>query len=455
MKLRPFQSTALNFVIQAYKTGKLSALLIMPAGTGKTVLSMAICEEFIETHHIDSLAYISTSHAMESAFSSILKISSASSKIVYSYQELSELIDKELIDSNKFKVLIFDDVIEENTESFEKIFDFFKAFKIGLSRATPANGNIFADGVTYTYSLDQAVADGYFISSQAAFYRHSFNNLYFQIDNFDTRKDWWAENVKLQLTKQINLLENESAEYLKAQDLILSGKVNTAEILELSHKKEQLDEFNKLMSDDAYFDSRVEESHGVEAVWQKFFETNRWIFGFGLNYIFNAPLDGKKLEQTVEGYSITGHGKRTDALLRTTGLIQTLCFGEIKTHRKSILKQSKQAYRPDSWAISEELAGGISQINKTIQKSLKNISTALSILDDDGFKKSDPIYLYKPKSFLIIGSLKEFLNSDGDIHEEKFSSFELFRRSISDIEIITFDELYERAYALVHKKWTT
>ena len=59
--------------------------------------------------------------------------------------------------------------------------------------------------------------------------------------------------------------------------------------------------------------------------------------------------------------------------LKTTGIIQTLCFGEIKTHRKSILKEVKNPYRLDSWAISDELAGGIAQIQKTIQKSLKNI----------------------------------------------------------------------------------
>ena len=31
----------------------------------------------------------------------------------------------------------------------------------------------------------------------------------------------------------------------------------------------------------------------------------------------------------------------------------------------------------------------------------------------------------------------------------RFASFGLFRRSISDIEIITFDELFERANAIV------
>ncbi|MBK9929194.1 MAG: DUF4263 domain-containing protein [Saprospiraceae bacterium] len=102
--------------------------------------------------------------------------------------------------------------------------------------------------------------------------------------------------------------------------------------------------------------------------------------------------------------------------------------------------------------MSEELAGGVSQIHKTIQKSLKNISTALSIYDESGFNQKYPIYLYRPKSFLIIGALREFKKMNDEIHEEKFSSFELFPRSISDIEIITFDELYERANAIINKK---
>ena len=41
-----------------------------------------------------------------------------------------------------------------------------------------------------------------------------------------------------------------------------------------------------------------------------------------------------------------------------------------------------------------------------------------------------------------------------EIHEEKFSSFELFPRSISDIEIINLDELYENANEIINKKLT-
>lgn len=58
------------------------------------------------------------------------------------------------------------------------------------------------------------------------------------------------------------------------------------------------------------------------------------------------------------------------------------------------------------------------------------------------------IYNYLPKSYLIIGNLKEFMTSNW-VNQEKYSSFELFRKNIHNPEIITFDELYERAKFIV------
>lgn len=49
-----------------------------------------------------------------------------------------------------------------------------------------------------------------------------------------------------------------------------------------------------------------------------------------------------------------------------------------------------------------------------------------------------------PKSYLIIGSLNELKN-----HPEKISSFELYRKSITSPEIITYDELFERARFII------
>ncbi|WP_439695375.1 Shedu anti-phage system protein SduA domain-containing protein [Mucilaginibacter sp. AW1-7] len=462
MQLNEFQTSALEQIKKAYDSSRTSALLIMPAGTGKTTLSRFIIEDFAKEFNIKSFGYFSGTKILKQTFESVIEESVQSDDVVikvYTYQELNELIDNKLIKTDEFEVLIFDDVDEAGfyVGMTQKIYSYFSGFKIGFSRSTlnHETKSVFKveeGGIIILYSLDQAVNDGYFFSSQEAWHRHFLGNFRNYISHIGVGVDW-NQAIKQRLLKEIDIVSSENDEYLKVQKILLSGKINTAEILEMSHRKEQLLEFNRLLTDKAYFDKQIESGKGTESVWQKFFEDNPWIFGFGLNYIFNAPLSGRKLEQTVAGYSVAGHGKRTDALLKTTGLIQTLCFGEIKTHRKSILKDTLTPYRSSSWAISDELAGGIAQVQRTVQKSLMNIAEALSMPDEDGYKSKNPVYLYKPKSFLIIGSLDEFRNENGDIHEDKFSSFELFRRSVNDVEIITFDELYERADAIVNKKW--
>jgi hypothetical protein len=55
-----------------------------------------------------------------------------------------------------------------------------------------------------------------------------------------------------------------------------------------------------------------------------FLRKNTWIFGYGLNYIFNSPLTGEKLEQVVTGYNAFSAGKRIDALMQTKGIISSL-----------------------------------------------------------------------------------------------------------------------------------
>lgn len=53
-----------------------------------------------------------------------------------------------------------------------------------------------------------------------------------------------------------------------------------------------------------------------------------------------------------------------------------------------------------------------------------------------------------PRQVVIVGHLSE-LAPDGAINVEKMTSFELFRRSQLGIEILTFDEVLERARFIV------
>lgn len=57
------------------------------------------------------------------------------------------------------------------------------------------------------------------------------------------------------------------------------------------------------------------------------------------------------------------------------------------------------------------------------------------------------------KTVFIIGNRKkEFPHDNNDDHIIKSETFERFRRNIRNLDIITYDELFERAYHLVFSK---
>ena len=230
---------------------------------------------------------------------------------------------------------------------------------------------------------------------------------------------------------------------------VLKSEITKQDVVGVGYRKRQLQVFERLLTDAEYFAYvKKRKSCKTEAVWQQYFEKNPWIFGYGLSYI---PLSGftyKKLEQVVHGYNVVDHGKRVDALLRTRGVISSLCFVEIKTHKTELL-QSKP-YRSDCWAPSDELAGGVAQVQGTVALAAESIRTKLSLKDEAGNPTGEEAFNYLPKSFLVVGSLEQFVGEHG-VNQEQYRSFELFRRNTSNPEIITFDELYERARYIVQQ----
>ncbi len=225
-------------------------------------------------------------------------------------------------------------------------------------------------------------------------------------------------------------------------NIVRSG-ITTEDVVAVGYRKKQLEVFEKLLTDSSYFDElKCKKKCTNENLWQKFFEKNQWIFGYGLGYVFLSGLDDKKLEQVVQGYDINTHGKRVDALMKTRGLISNLCFVEIKTHVTKLLDDN--AYRAGCFAPSKELSGAIAQVQGSVAAAVKNLSGKIYMTDSSGNPTGEEIYNYYPKSFLVIGSLSEFGTEYG-INADKLRSFELFRRNIVSPEIITFDELFERA----------
>ena len=230
-------------------------------------------------------------------------------------------------------------------------------------------------------------------------------------------------------------------------DEVLKAKLTREDVVAVGYRKRQLSVFEKLLNDSEFFarTKTAKGCNGDEALWQMFFEKNPWIFGYGLNYIYVSGFNNEKLEQVVAGYSVFQRGKRVDGLLRSRGVLSSLCFVEIKTHTTALLEDDP--YRSGCWAASRKLAGAVAQIQGTVSAATQHVHK-LVYKDVAGDPTGEEAYGYMPKSFLVVGSLSEFVTPNG-VNEDRHRSFELFRRNMTSPEVITFDELYERARFIV------
>ena len=102
---------------------------------------------------------------------------------------------------------------------------------------------------------------------------------------------------------------------------------------------------------------------------------------------------------------------------------------EIKTPTKSLLGSK---YRGNSYTISDELSGGIVQVLNYKEQLLKEY---YKLKDDDSSFNA-----FSPKCLVVIGNIEsEMTNSI------KVKSLELFRGCLSGVQVITYDELFEKA----------
>jgi Domain of unknown function (DUF4263) len=224
-------------------------------------------------------------------------------------------------------------------------------------------------------------------------------------------------------------------------------EVTSEDIVALGYRKRQLRIFERLLTEATFFDeTRQKLNMRPEDVWQKFFERNAWIFGIGLSLIQFGPLDNQKMEQVVRGFSITGPGKRVDGLLRSHAIISTTCFVEIKRHDTELV--ASEAYRSGIWQPSKELSGAVAQVQGNVSAALEQWHSQEIVKNADGDPTGEVIYTTEPRSYVICGSLAEFQTQNG-VNERKFRSFELYRRNLLRPEVVTFDELYQRARLII------
>ncbi|MCC5943007.1 MAG: DUF4263 domain-containing protein [Balneolaceae bacterium] len=182
--------------------------------------------------------------------------------------------------------------------------------------------------------------------------------------------------------------------------------------------------------------------------WQNFFAKNTWIFGYGLNYQFLHLLED---QPDCGGRRYTGKGsQKGDFLMNTEAQVRFTVLVEIKKPNTPLFqknsKRELKRHRNGALLLHDELTGGVSQLQSNCHRWYTEGSKRT---DDFEQLTSEEIFTYQPKGILVIGDTSQLKESI-----DARSTFELYRRNLSNPEIITFDELYERAKFIVEQDET-
>lgn len=186
------------------------------------------------------------------------------------------------------------------------------------------------------------------------------------------------------------------------------------------------------------FEEHMRDRNWSEAQWQDFFERQPWVFGYGLDYRVMRQFDR---EMTVGAGGIANQDKpKVDFLMSFTDYTVLV---EIKRPNTPIFKQNRGG-RAGTWEFSSEFMSAFSQILEQKAEWLSFAQTG------DHFDRAGSRQLAartrNAKSILVFGSRAEF-SQTGNARDKIIMSdtFELFRQEYRSVEIVTFDELLDRA----------
>lgn len=186
---------------------------------------------------------------------------------------------------------------------------------------------------------------------------------------------------------------------------------------------------------------------GSEAIWHHFLKHNKWILGLNteLRFIYDLHSEQKLGQENSKGAG----SSKTDLL--GTSYFTTII--ELKTESTPIFTENKgPKSRANTWSFSVDFIESYSQIlgqNDDLQKNRKKRIE----LNDGSALNREEIRTLDPKCLLIIGCRsKEFPHTNMRDNNLKTDTFERFRRDSKKIDVITFDELFERAFHIINQE---
>jgi hypothetical protein len=209
-------------------------------------------------------------------------------------------------------------------------------------------------------------------------------------------------------------------EELKEQQTIYKIE-EKVEIIKIKKAKR---EFEKLKS-------QKSDSDSLEKRWHRFFKENDWIF----SYVLLLPIVIYGDEIYVGGKNIKNRGGKIADFLYKNSLTNNACILEIKTHKTPIC--NKSAYRGTNvFPLNGKFTGAINQTLIQKDKLLKKYASLLQEEKESG--KADEFFdVFNPRCVLVVGLVS-------DMTKNQRNNFDIFRNSMGNVEIITFDEIEEK-----------
>jgi len=173
-----------------------------------------------------------------------------------------------------------------------------------------------------------------------------------------------------------------------------------------------------------------EKNSRKEKFWQRTLKQNPFV----LSQVLAAPLVIIDGTMYVGGKGIENVGGKYPDFVLQNVLTRNTVVVEIKEPRTPLLGS---VYRePDIYNVSDELSGAVMQVTKYRDEFLKDYWSL------KGRSKID-FRAANPPCLVVIGN-SEQLASDDEIE-----AFELYRGGLRDVQVVTFDELFERTRTLV------
>lgn len=216
-------------------------------------------------------------------------------------------------------------------------------------------------------------------------------------------------------------------------------------------RKDIVEKFKKMLEDNSEIEKYRTEYQinysGDEAIWHHFFKNNDWLLGFNIDIKFINEFIN---EVNVGIPNTEGCGSPKSDLV---GISDYTTLVELKTSEtKFFTENKKNTARTNTWSFTDHFIDGISQcLGQKFDWDKKHESKYLvnnnqTVIDQNCYRTVDP------KIIFIIGNKQKelpFEDTSVDIIFKK-DTLERFRRNNRNIEIMSFDELYERAYFMVY-----